>query len=266
MVYTMDSKSIGRKALRVQIPPLVQMKELKLNENDLKRIFIADTPMARFWKAAKRLTGQLLSVAALYFLFFVILNFGAYWARFQYSVNASPIPEPTPTVVVQPKPTIQYKPEVIISKIGVKAPLIVDIDPELIVAKLKNGVVQYANSAKPGQIGNMVIVGHSSDFPWSNGKYKNVFALLDKLTVGDKITVPYGSEKYVYAVTSSKVVKPTDLSVLKKTNTPTLTLLTCYPVGTTRSRLIVIAQLVSKNAAGEQTTDPLTGGSLPRPR
>jgi sortase A len=112
----------------------------------------------------------------------------------------------------------------------------------------------------------MVIVGHSSDFPWSDGKYKNVFALLDKLAVGDKIVVTYGSEKYIYQVTGSKVVKPTDLSVLKKTASPTLTLLTCYPVGSTRSRLIVTAKLLSDNAGSVQTTDPLTGESLPRPR
>lgn len=242
------------------------MKELKLNESDLKRIFIPDTPLARFWRGAKRLTTQLISVATLYFVFFILLNFGAYWTRFQYSVNATPAPEPKPTVIEDPKPTIQYKPEVIISKIRVKAPLVINIEPDLIVTKLKSGVVQYAGTARPGQVGNMVIVGHSSDFPWSDGKYKNIFALLDKLAVGDKITVPFGSEKYIYSVTASKVVSPTDLSVLAKTNTPTLTLLTCYPVGTTRNRLIVTAKLISKNAAGEQTTDPLTGGSLPRPR
>jgi len=242
------------------------MKQLNINESDLKRIFITDTPAARFWKIFKRTVFQLLGLAVLYLIFFVAINFPAYWTRFNFSVNASPGATPPPIVRVDPQPVVNYKPELIISKIGVRAPLMINIEPELIVTKLKSGVVQYAGTAHPGEVGNAVIVGHSSDYPWSDGKYKTVFALLDKLEVGDKIVIPYQSDKFVYAVTSSKVVRPTDLSVLKKSTTPTLTLLTCYPVGTTRNRLIVTAKLISKNSRGTQLDDPLHEGVLPNPR
>jgi sortase A len=241
------------------------MKELKVDEKDFKRLFISDTPAARAWRIFKTGLRQLIALGAIFVAFFILLNFGAYWQRFEYNVNAKPV-EKEPVAVAPAEPEIQYKPEVQIPKLGIVAPLLTDIDPAVMVEYLKQGVTQYLDTAKPGQIGNSVIVGHSSDFPWSDGQYKNVFALLDKLVVGDQIIIPFGSQRYIYEVYETTVVKPTELSVLKKTDQPIVTLLTCYPVGTTRSRLIVKAKLVSNNASSVQLTEPFTGSGLPRPR
>ncbi len=241
------------------------MKELRVDEKDFKKLFIADTPAAKAWRFFKTISRQLLTVAALFLAFFVLLNFGAYWQRFEYNVNGKPV-EKEPIVVAPAEPEIQYKPEVQIPKIGVIAPLITDVDPAVMIEYLKLGVTQYLDTAKPGQVGNSVIVGHSSDFPWSDGQYKNVFALLDKLVIGDQIIIPFGSQRYIYEVYETTVVKPTELAVLKKTDEPIVTLLTCYPVGTTRSRLIIRAKLVSNNAGSVQITEPFTGAGLPNPR
>ncbi|MEX0594554.1 MAG: sortase [Patescibacteria group bacterium] len=240
------------------------MKQLKVEEKDLRRLFINDTPLAVFWRRFRQFAKQLLALAALYLLFFVLLNFGAYWTRFQYSVNAQPVEKVA--VIKPPVKKIQYKPELRIPKIGVVAPLQVDVHPNIIIESLKTGVSQYAGTATPGQIGNSVIVGHSSDFPWSDGRYKNIFALLDKLTVGDQIIITYKTEKYIYVVTGQKIVAATDLSVLNITAKPTVTLLTCYPVGTSRNRLIITAKLVSDNAGSVQIGQPGSTDSLPRPR
>jgi LPXTG-site transpeptidase (sortase) family protein len=241
------------------------MKEVRFEEKDVTRLFRKDTKTSRTWRKIKNAVRQIAYLALLYGLFFFIFNFGAYWTRFQYSVK----PEPQ-VAKVQPEPPAEtipdYPPKVFIPKLGVEAPLFVDINPALIVEQLKQGVAQYSGTALPGEIGNSVIVGHSSDYIWSDGNYKNIFALLDKLVAGDQIIVQYKKEKYIYAVESSKVVGPNELSVLKRTVSPTLTLLTCYPVGTSRNRLIVTARLTSDNAGAVQENDPLTPSSLPQPR
>lgn len=159
-----------------------------------------------------------------------------------------------------------YAPLVEIPKISVSAPLLLNVTPDLIVDQLRGGVTHYEATALPGEIGNSVIVGHSSDLPWSDGQYKTVFALLDKLVLGDKVVVYYKKQRLVYSVTSSKVVAPTDLSVLRRSTTPQITLLTCYPVGTTRNRLIVTAELIEGVPTGTQVSEPAIGSALPRPR
>jgi len=109
---------------------------------------------------------------------------------------------------------------------------------------LQEGVVHYPGTSVPGQPGNTVVTGHSSYFPWDPGKFKDVFALLHKVVVGDEIVAYYNQQKYVYKVVEIKVVMPDNIEVLKQTSTPQLTLITCTPVGTNLKRLIVIAKPV----------------------
>ena len=112
---------------------------------------------------------------------------------------------------------------------------------------LQNGVVHYPGTALPGQNGNVVITGHSSYFPWDPGRFKDVFAILNDLVVGDKIIVYHNQKKIIYKVTEMKIVLPKDIEVLQKTDWEQLTLITCYPVGTNLKRLIVIAKPIDEN-------------------
>jgi LPXTG-site transpeptidase (sortase) family protein len=134
-----------------------------------------------------------------------------------------------------------------IPKINVNAPVV--YEPSIVEANvqksLENGIVHYGNTAVPGQAGNSVFVGHSSNDWWEPGNYKFVFVLLDKLVVGDTFSINYQSTKYVYQVTEVKVVEPTDLSVLAQTNDPTVTLITCTPPGTSWKRLVIKAKQIS---------------------
>jgi len=108
---------------------------------------------------------------------------------------------------------------------------------------LKNGVVHYPGTSLPDQTGNTVITGHSSYFPWDPGRFKDVFALLHEVVVGDKIAMYYNQHKYIYKVYEIKVVLPSNLEILKQTTGKRLTLITCTPVGTNLKRLVVIADL-----------------------
>ncbi|MFA7685750.1 MAG: class D sortase [Candidatus Gracilibacteria bacterium] len=111
---------------------------------------------------------------------------------------------------------------------------------------LKKGVIHYPGTSYPGQKGNIVITGHSSYFPWDPGRFKDVFALLHQMKIGDKVMIYYNQEKYVYEVTETKVVLPSNIDVLKQTPDDKLTLITCTPVGTNLKRLIVTAKPITE--------------------
>lgn len=151
-----------------------------------------------------------------------------------------------------------------IAKINVHAPVeYIDSVQEADVQRaLQDGVVHYSTTAVPGQPGNVAIFGHSSNDWWEPGNYKFVFVLLDKLAPGDQIQVDYNSIRYTYEVTGSKVVEPTAVDVLNPTPTPTLTLITCSPPGTSLKRLVVTAKQISPApSTGTVATPNTSAGS-----
>lgn len=130
--------------------------------------------------------------------------------------------------------------------IQVKAPITwrVANKPEDVANGLSKGLIQVNGTALPGEIGNVFITGHSSNYPWAKGSYNNVFALLNKVVVGDAVEVRYQNISYVYKISKIKTVEPNDISVLKSKNESVLTLMTCTPVGTSLRRLIVTADQI----------------------
>lgn len=111
---------------------------------------------------------------------------------------------------------------------------------------LREGVVHYPYTANPDQFGNVFITGHSSYYPWDEGKYKDIFALLHKLEPGDEYFITYKGDRYTYRVKESFEVQPDDVSVLEQPIDQKIsTLMTCTPVGTVLRRLIVRADLVA---------------------
>jgi sortase A len=110
-------------------------------------------------------------------------------------------------------------------------------------AALKAGPGLMDGTAFPGDAGNSVISGHRST-------YGSPFYDLDKLAVGDRITVSVpGRPDAVYEVRDNFLVMPGDVWVAAPTEGARLTLTTCNPVGSDRERLIVQAELVEGPAA-----------------
>ncbi len=176
--------------------------------------------------------------------------------------TATPAPAPAaPAAVVPAESTIS------IPKINVHAPVV--YEPSVVEANvqksLERGVVHYGTTANPGERGNSVIFGHSSNDWWEAGDFKFVFVLLDKLAPGDKITVDYQSKRYTYEVTGSRVVEPTEISVLNPTPQPTLTLITCTPPGTAWKRLVVTAKQIDPAPATAVKAQTKTGDAQPLP-
>lgn len=155
------------------------------------------------------------------------------------------IVNPSTEVVVGPDPKL------IIPKINVDVPVVYDVTPDYDaqMKAMESGVAYFgipgANS-KPGQIGNTVLSGHSSNDILDKGDYKFIFARLDQLEAGDSIYLNYEGKRYTYTVTKKKVVTPTEVSALVyPTTKPELTLITCTPLGTSLNRLLVTAEQVS---------------------
>lgn len=130
-----------------------------------------------------------------------------------------------------------------IDKLNILAPVIKDVDGNDKTAYNKaliNGVAHFKGTALPGEKGNIFIFGHSSA-EINKGDYTKIFAPLNDLGEGDEIIVFYKNNELKYKVEEKKIVAATDLSVLKKTKTETLTLMTCWPVGTKDKRLVIRA-------------------------
>lgn len=180
-------------------------------------------------------------------LVFGFFNSGLLSARIAYYIqsrhaSAQTIVIPTNTSIDKNAP-----PAVIIPKIKVNAPVIYDetiINQDQFLKDLESGVVHYPNTALPGQEGNIVLFGHSSEAWWAPGNYKYVFTLLDKLQVQDVVYLNYKGTRYVYRIYDIKVVEPNDLSVLNQSSGHVLTLLTCTPVGTSQKRLVLRAEQI----------------------
>jgi LPXTG-site transpeptidase (sortase) family protein len=184
-----------------------------------------------------------LTAAGVFVLVLLLFKAPVVINQIQYSLN----PKPPVAALTPPTDVVPAANTISISKLNLTAPVgyVSSIQEADIQRALQDGVVHYGNTALPGTAGNVAIFGHSSNDWWEPGNYKFVFVLLDKLTPGDQVTLDYQSKRYVYEVTGSKVVEPTDVGVLNPTATPTLTLITCTPPGTSLKRLVVTAKQVS---------------------
>ncbi len=142
---------------------------------------------------------------------------------------------------------------VLISKINVAAPMVwtESEDDQAMMKDLETGVIRYPDTAVPGGEGNLIIAGHSSNYVWAKGDYNSVFRHLGKLEAGDQVTlrVKQANGKtfdYVYQVGEKRVVRADNPWIFEDPeNKSELTLSTCWPVGTTFSRLVLKAELVS---------------------
>lgn len=146
---------------------------------------------------------------------------------------------------------------IIIPKLGKNIPLVdvnhdtgtpVEKMHDVFMEELKKGIVRYPGTAEPGQLGNAFIFGHSSNYPWIKSDYNAIFATLDTLKNGDEIIVYYNQKKFIYKVTDRAVVKPGDTKVLnaRDPNKKEISLMTCWPIGTTLERLIIFGELVEE--------------------
>lgn len=131
-----------------------------------------------------------------------------------------------------------------IPSLSISAPIIQGIDPtnkEKYNQALEDGVAQMIGTPLPGSgQGNTFIYGHSSAD--QEGKYNQVFAKMDELQFGDVIKLNFDNKEYEYWVTEKKLIEKGDFSVLDQSGEERLTLMTCWPTGTSDRRIVVVAK------------------------
>lgn len=172
------------------------------------------------------------------------------------------------TGIVAIDPTVSEAPtadpRLLIPKLNVDVPVHFNIanDATTINNAMNHGVAQFkipGADALPGQIGNLVITGHSAGDIYSNNQYKFIFSGLERLVDGDLIYINYSSIRYTYKVYKRETVEPTNVAALiYPVNKPILTLITCTPLGTDRYRLLVTAEQINPPSTTTQTTDSQT--------
>jgi sortase A len=121
-----------------------------------------------------------------------------------------------------------------IMKMHLEVPVLDGIDD----MTLNRGLGYIPGTAYPGQSGNVGIAGHRDGF----------FRTLKDIGIGDAIELETLDRIDIYQVKDIVIVHKDDVSVLRPTPTPTLTLVTCYPfyfIGSAPKRYIVVASLVT---------------------
>lgn len=140
------------------------------------------------------------------------------------------------------------QPILTITKLNIIVPVIPEVDTSRQYnynTALKNGVAHMKGTAPLDSTGgNSFIFGHSSRFIRSGGQYDTVFANLDKLSEGDELGLAVDGRLEKYKVVRSQSVNADDGSVTESKPHRQITLMTCWPIGTTFKRWIVQADLV----------------------
>lgn len=105
--------------------------------------------------------------------------------------------------------------EMTIPRLGYRATVLEGVSSEV----LNRAPGHYPESGWPGRPGNVGVAAHNE-----------FWVSFNRLTIGDRVEIRTQHGHYVYEVTGSKVVPPTDRTVLAQTPDHRLTLTTCYPL------------------------------------
>jgi LPXTG-site transpeptidase (sortase) family protein len=134
-----------------------------------------------------------------------------------------------------------------VPKISISVPIIFSTSAEksAIMKDLDAGVVYYPGSVYPGQVGQIIVLGHSAPVGWPKIKHDWVFSDLNKLEVGDMIYIDVNNQKFTYVVKKKTIINrgaevPTDSASLSNN---VLTLISCWPPGKDYQRIAVTAEL-----------------------
>jgi sortase A len=138
-----------------------------------------------------------------------------------------------------------------IVKANLEVPVLDGVDD----VSLNRGVGYIAGTAYPGLTGNVGIAGHRDGF----------FRILKDVAIGDVIELETLKRIDIYQVKDVVIVDKSDVSVLRPTSVPNLTLVTCYPfyfIGSAPKRYIVIASLVTTGVPHDAHRRPTNSGSV----
>jgi sortase A len=168
----------------------------------------------------------------------------------------------SPAQVVQPLPPVSEGDPIArieIPGIGVNDIVVAGVG----VRDLQKGPGHFPDTPLPGQLGNAAIAGHRTT-------YGQPFRNVDKLRAGDEIVVTTLAGRFVYRVTGTQIVSPSDYQVVATTrpDVAEITLVSCHPVWSAAQRIIVTGVLDTEvssppGAASSYLLDPSATQALP---
>ena len=128
-----------------------------------------------------------------------------------------------------------------IPSLGIEAPIVISqSSTEAGYQKdLEGGVIYLPGSSTLNEKGTIVIMGHSSAYPWYKGQYGSIFALLNKLNINDEIIVFSKDKQYIYKVLGKEIKAPKDLVFQTQEDESILYLVSCWPVNTAWKRIVI---------------------------
>lgn len=176
----------------------------------------------------RRINDVLTVVVVVFSLYIIMAPFApdiAWWAQHEAPIISKP-------ATVAPITTIPTDNTLVIPSMAFSEP--VHEGPNKWT--LHYGVWHLPFSSTPDKGGNTVFAGHR--FTYHDPA---IFYHLDKVKIGDSITLYWNKKKYDYKVTTILTVKPTETSVEQPTDKPRLTIYTCTPLWTSKYRLVVEA-------------------------
>jgi len=108
---------------------------------------------------------------------------------------------------------------------------------------LRKGPGIYDETPFPGAPGTVAIAGHRTT-------YAAPLRDVDDLRSGDAITVelPYG--RFSYEVQQTRIVEPSEVSVIRRVSYDRLVLSACHPLYSAAKRIVVFARLVQAEPRG----------------
>jgi sortase A len=118
-----------------------------------------------------------------------------------------------------------------IARLGVSVLIVEGVDERSLLL----GAGHVPGTTLPGQRGNIAVAGHRDTF----------FRPLREIREGDRIALTTVSHRAEYLVESTGIVPPEATDVLRPSDKPLLTLITCYPfsyIGPAPDRFIVRAR------------------------
>ena len=136
--------------------------------------------------------------------------------------------------ISRPVQTEETALQLIIPKLNINNAIIQGTDWEA----LKQGIGQVQNGTDPtNDGGNLVLAAH-------NDIYNELFRYLDQLEEGDRFQIQTRTQLFTYVVRGWEVVEPSAVHVMENTDSPTATLISCYPYQVDNKRIVVFADRV----------------------
>jgi LPXTG-site transpeptidase (sortase) family protein len=179
---------------------------------------------------------------ALVFIGVVLLGYvgGEYWGMYRSQKNLEAEWQRQAATAIVPG-HVDLSPEQMLTRLEIPK-----IQMDAIVVEgasrrdLSEGPGHMKETAQAGETGNMVITAHRDTF------FRHIY----ELNKGDQIQVRRSGRAFTYEVTGKRIVMPEDVSVIRPTTNPQLTLITCYPtyyIGPAPKRLVVFSRLIASD-------------------